>query len=153
MTSEGGPIAGNTTGETGTTTLSAPDKVLVGEILLPGDEAEQARQERRVRKGFLSTLKRAARHIPFMEDVVASYHCALDPQTPTASRGILLAALAYFVLPFDVVPDFIVGLGFTDDAAVLLAAFTAVQKNIRPEHYERARETLRDEADEAARSA
>ena len=119
-------VARNLPGETGDRTLPVPNEVLVGEILLPGDEAEQTRQEHKVRKGFFSTLRRAARHIPFMEDVVASYHCALDPQTPAASRGILLAALAYFVLPFDVVPDFIVGLGFTDDAAVLLAAFTAV---------------------------
>ncbi|WP_279481122.1 YkvA family protein [Aureimonas sp. SK2] len=148
MTGESGPTIGKSLSETGNAAPTAPDEVLVGEILLPGDEAEQARQEHKVRKGFFSTLKRAARHIPFMEDVVASYHCALDPQTPAASRGVLLAALAYFVLPFDVVPDFIFGLGFTDDAAVLLAAFTAVQKNIRPEHYERARETLKD-ADEA----
>ncbi len=153
MTGENASTNGGDVGSAGATSVTAPDNVLVGEILLPGDEAEQARQEHKVRKGFFSTLKRAARHIPFMEDVVASYHCALDPQTPAASRGILLAALAYFVLPFDVVPDFIVGLGFTDDAAVLLAAFTAVQKSIRPEHYERARETLKDEPQDAARPA
>ncbi|MBB3999974.1 uncharacterized membrane protein YkvA (DUF1232 family) [Aureimonas pseudogalii] len=127
-------------------------ETLVGEVLLPGDEEKQQRQEKRVRRGFFGTLKRAARYIPFSQDVVASYHCALDPRTPASSRGILLAALAYFVLPFDVVPDFIVGLGFTDDAAVLLAALTAVRSNIRPEHYEKARETLaEDEETEAAR--
>jgi len=127
-------------------------EALVGEVLLPGDEEKQQRQETRVRRGFFGTLKRAARYIPFSQDVVASYHCALDPRTPASSRGILLAALAYFVLPFDVVPDFIVGLGFTDDAAVLLAALTAVRSNIRPEHYEKARETLaEDEETEAPR--
>ena len=115
---------------------------LVGEILLPGSEREQARQESKVRRGFFPTLKRALRHIPFAEDLVASYHCALDPQTPAASRGVLLAALAYFVLPFDVVPDFVAGLGFADDAAVLMAAFSAVRNNIRPEHYDKARETM-----------
>lgn len=120
----------------------AVDKGLVGEIILPGTAEEQARQEQKVRSGFFSTLKRAFAHIPFAEDVVASYHCALDPQTPATSRGVLLAALAYFVLPFDVIPDMLVGIGFTDDMAVLLAAFTAVQKNIRPEHYAKARETL-----------
>ncbi len=134
-------------GSDGTTVLAGRE-ALVGEVLLPGSEEQQARQEHKVRRGFFGTLKRAMRHIPFAEDVVASYHCALDPKTPAASRGILLAALAYFVLPFDVVPDFIVGLGFTDDAAVLLAALSAVRSNIRPEHYDRARETLRSEADD-----
>ncbi|MBB3948966.1 YkvA family protein [Aureimonas jatrophae] len=126
---------------------------LTGEILLPGDAEEQRRQETRVRRGFMGTLKRALRHIPFMEDVVASYHCALDPRTPTASRGILLAALAYFVLPFDAIPDILAGIGFADDAAVLMAAFTAVRSNIRPEHYEKARRTLEENVGEEPHSA
>lgn len=120
----------------------ALDTPKVGEILLPGSSEEQAQQEERVRASFFQTVRRALRSVPFMEDVVASYYCALDPQTPAASRGILLAALAYFVLPMDVVPDFILGLGFTDDIAVLWAAFRAVRQNIRPQHYQRARETL-----------
>lgn len=132
----------------GGSTAFAGREALVGELLRPGSEEHQARQEQKVRRGFFGTLKRAMRHIPFAEDVVASYHCALDPKTPAASRGVLLAALAYFVLPFDVVPDFIVGLGFTDDAAVLLAALSAVRSNIRPEHYDRARETLRSDGDD-----
>lgn len=122
----------------------AMDKVKIGEILAPASPEEQARQERRVRSSFFETMRRAVRHIPFAEDLVAAYYCALDPQTPAASRGILLAALAYFVLPTDFVPDFILGLGFTDDVAVLWAAFRTVRQNIRPEHYEHARETLGD---------
>lgn len=118
------------------------DTVKIGEILAPGTADEQARQEDRVRRSFFGTVRRALRHIPFMEDVVAAYHCALDPKTPTASRGVLLAALAYFVLPMDFLPDILFGLGFTDDVAVLWAAFRAVQDNIRPEHYEKARHSL-----------
>ncbi|KQT82267.1 YkvA family protein [Aurantimonas sp. Leaf443] len=113
------------------------------EILAPGTQAEQERQAETVRSRFLNTLRRAVRHIPFIEDAVASYHCAFDPKTPPASRGVLLAALAYFVLPFDIVPDFIVGLGFADDAAILLAAYRAVSQNITAEHYLKARETLK----------
>ena len=130
----------------GSAVLRPRTEGLVGEILLPGSEAEQKRQEEKVRRGFFSTLKRAMRHIPFSEDLVASYYCALDSKTPAASRGVLLAALAYFVLPVDVIPDFVVGLGFTDDIAVLMAAFSAVRNNIRPEHYEKARDILEPEA-------
>ncbi|WP_427025217.1 YkvA family protein [Aureimonas ureilytica] len=133
--------------------LSPAARGLEGEILPPGTESEQRRQEEKVRRGFFSTMKRAMRHIPFSEDVVASYYCALDSKTPAASRGILLAALAYFVLPVDAIPDFVVGLGFTDDMAVLLAAFTAVRNNIRPEHYDKAREVLKAETDAAPQGA
>jgi uncharacterized membrane protein YkvA (DUF1232 family) len=41
----------------------------------------------------------------------------------------LLAALAYFILPFDFIPDMIPGLGFTDDAAVLTAVFALVSES------------------------
>ena len=120
----------------------ALDKAKIGEILRPGSREEQAEREERVRAGFFQTVKRALRHIPFMEDVVASYYCAIDSETPASTRGILFAALAYFVLPMDFIPDILFGLGFTDDIAVLWAAFQAVRHNIRPEHYARARETL-----------
>lgn len=118
------------------------EKVETKKILTPATLERQAEQERRVRSSFFDTLRRAARHIPFAEDVVASYYCATDPATPHSSRGILLAALAYFVLPLDIVPDFLFGLGFTDDLAVLWAAFQAVNSHIEPRHYAKARETL-----------
>lgn len=121
-------------------------RVNTDEILKPADEAENARRERSVRAGLFRTLKRAAGHIPFSEEVVASYYCAIDRKTPARTRGILLAALAYFVLPFDIVPDFILGVGFTDDFAVLMAAITAIQGEIKPRHRLAARKALEREA-------
>jgi hypothetical protein len=49
-------------------------------------------QERDVRRDFWTTLKRLAGPLPFVEDLVAAYYCALDPATPMRVRGILLAA-------------------------------------------------------------
>lgn len=94
----------------------------------------QGANERRVRADFWHTAKRAARHVPFMEDVVAAYYCALDKKTPFRVKGILMAALAYFVLPTDVIPDFLLGIGFTDDIAVLTGAIAAVRSHITPAH-------------------
>ncbi|TYC53465.1 DUF1232 domain-containing protein [Rhodobacterales bacterium] len=92
----------------------------------------------------MATLKKAARQVPFMEDVVAGYYCALDPATPKKVRGTALAALAYFVLPIDVIPDFIIGIGFGDDATILLATISMIRAHLRPDHYEAAREALKD---------
>ncbi|ORE91439.1 hypothetical protein ATO4_18954 [Aurantimonas sp. 22II-16-19i] len=118
------------------------DERKIEDILRIGSSEDQTRREKRVRSSFFDTVRRALRHVPFMEDVVASYYCAIDPDTPSATRGVLIAALAYFVLPVDLVPDMLLGIGFTDDIAVLLTAFNAVRGNIRPEHYQRARATL-----------
>ena len=47
---------------------------------------------------------------------------------PLKSLILIVAALLYFVLPIDVIPDFVVGLGFVDDAAVLAWVYTTVKK-------------------------
>ncbi|MGH6924044.1 MAG: YkvA family protein [Propylenella sp.] len=114
------------------------------EILRP-EEAGQ--KEARVRARFWPTVKKAVRSIPFIEEVVAAYYAMLDPATPTSARLTLVAALAYFVAPFDLVPDLILGIGFLDDASVLAAAIAAVRGSIKPEHREAARRALADGAE------
>jgi uncharacterized membrane protein YkvA (DUF1232 family) len=116
------------------------------EILGPEEAAEK---EARVRARFWPTVKKAIRSLPFIEEVVAAYYAMLDPRTPTRARLTLIAALAYFVAPFDFVPDIILGLGFLDDASVLMAALAAVRSSIREEHREAARRALADEAEPA----
>jgi len=93
-------------------------------------------------KRFWAKLRRVVARIPFAEDVVAAYYCALDRHTPGYVRAVLFGALAYFLLPTDLVPDFLAGLGFTDDASVIAAAIAAVGSHVAPRHRELARERL-----------
>lgn len=95
-----------------------------------------------VREKFFPKLARVLASVPFAEEAVAAYYCAFDKATPLKAKGILIGALAYFILPVDAVPDFILGLGFTDDMAVLLAAFNVVRTHVTQAHRDRARETL-----------
>jgi uncharacterized membrane protein YkvA (DUF1232 family) len=106
------------------------------------DEAKAARDEARVRRGFWPKLRRTAARLPFAEDLVAAYYCAFDRRTPRRVQVILLGALAYFVLPFDFVPDMLPVIGFTDDAAVLATAIRVVAAHITPEHRDAARRAL-----------
>lgn len=125
---------------------SQDNDVLEGEIL-SGPEFEDADKkadanENKVRNGFWKTLAKASDHLPMVEETVAAYYCAFDPQTPTKVRAILLAALAYFVLPMDAIPDFLAGFGFTDDIAVLGAVFATVRSNIKQRHVDAAKTKL-----------
>ncbi|MGE0422808.1 MAG: YkvA family protein [Reyranellaceae bacterium] len=95
-----------------------------------------------VRTGFWPKIKQVARHIPFAEDAIAGWYAANDPATPSWVRAILIGALAYFVMPFDAVPDFFAVIGYADDAAVLLGALKAVGNHITPGHRGRARRWL-----------
>lgn len=91
---------------------------------------------------FWAKLRRVGGKIPFAEDLVAAFYCATDPATPKRVKLILMAAIAYFVLPTDAVSDFLPLIGFADDAAVLAAAITQVAGSITDAHRAKARETL-----------
>jgi len=112
---------------------------MLGSANLP---AVVTRNERSVKRGFWAKLLKVAGHIPFAEEMASAYFCAMDPATPTRVRGMLLAALAYFVAPIDAIPDFVVGIGFTDDAAVLTAVIALVAQHITARHREKARAAL-----------
>lgn len=100
------------------------------------------RDEAKFGADFMVRLKRVARRIPFAEDLLAAWFCARDPATPRRVRMTLLAALGYFVLPVDALPDIMPLFGFTDDAAVIAAAIAAVAGSITVEHRERAKQVL-----------
>lgn len=95
-----------------------------------------------LRRRFWHKIKRVAVHLPFAEDILAAYYCAFDRQTPRHVQVALLGAIAYFVLPFDFVPDLLPILGFTDDAAILATALRMVASNITPAHREAARAAM-----------
>jgi uncharacterized membrane protein YkvA (DUF1232 family) len=119
---------------------SAGSKAWSGKTRRPAPNV--AEDERIVRSGFWVKIKRYAAQLPFAEDLLSAYYCAFDRETPLQVRAVLLGALAYFVLPFDAIPDMLPLLGFTDDAAVLAAAMKLVFDHIRPEHREAARRKL-----------
>ncbi len=106
------------------------------------DVATLAREQAYVRRSFWSKLRRFAAALPFAEDLLAAWYCAFDRATPRHVQAVLIGALAYFVLPFDAIPDMLPVLGFTDDAAVLATALKLVASHIRPEHRAAAKAAL-----------
>jgi uncharacterized membrane protein YkvA (DUF1232 family) len=107
----------------------------------PADRLAEDRES--VRRRFWIKLKRVVAKLPFAEDLLAAYYCAFDKETPRHVQAALLGAIAYFVLPFDFVPDMLPVLGFTDDAAVLATAIRMVAAHITPEHRAAARAALK----------
>jgi uncharacterized membrane protein YkvA (DUF1232 family) len=107
------------------------------------ESADRLAQDREsVRRRFWIKFKRVVAQLPFAEDLLAAYYCAFDRQTPRHVQATLLGALAYFILPFDFIPDMLPVLGFTDDAAVLATAIRLVASHITPDHREAARAAL-----------
>ena len=107
----------------------------------PADRLAQDRES--LRRRFWLKLKRVVAKLPFAEDLLAAYYCAFDKETPRHVQAALLGAIAYFILPFDFIPDMLPVLGFTDDAAVLATAIRLVANHITPEHRDAARAALK----------
>jgi uncharacterized membrane protein YkvA (DUF1232 family) len=116
---------------------------------------DAAKNEATARTGFVAKAKRCLNRLPMAGEVVAMYFCMLDPKTPIWVKTTTAAALAYFILPLDAIPDLMPLVGLSDDAGVLAAALTAVSAHVTSEHRDRARAWMADERllDTAAPSA
>ncbi len=111
---------------------------------LPADEQAKAQEdEARVRSGFWHKLRGGAARVPFAGDALAAYYAAFDRETPLRVRAGFLAALAYFVLPIDGIPDFLPFIGLGDDALVLVGAMKMLAAHIKPHHHEAAAAALK----------
>ena len=117
-------------------------EIPTGRALVPYDPARFRRDSGRVEAGFWRKVGRTIGRVPFLEDAVAAYFCAVDRATPLQVKAVLMGALAYFVVPADMIPDFIAAFGFTDDAAVLYAALRTVAPHISDRHRDQARAAL-----------
>ena len=113
-----------------------------GTEIAPYDPEAYAEDRDRVETGFWAKVRKTLGQVPFVEDAVAAYYCAIDRDTPLQVKAIIMGALAYFVLPTDLIPDFIAAMGFVDDAAVFYAALRVVAPHIKNRHRDRARQTL-----------
>ncbi|HHF3172594.1 TPA: YkvA family protein [Vibrio alginolyticus] len=116
---------------------SASDDVL--------DQTMQAPDEKTFWRKMKNSVKKAGEEIAVMG--IKSWLAMADSNTSVRHKAILGGALAYFVLPTDMVPDVLAGVGFTDDMAALTLAANSVGNAITDEHEEQAREKLNSMVD------
>lgn len=88
------------------------------------------------------SMKRATSRIPFMDDVLAMYYCAVDPKTPAKIRIVIGATLLYLVMPIDAIPDFLALVGYTDDITALMVLVKLVSSHVTESHKQKARSRL-----------
>ena len=104
------------------------------------------RKIRKAKGGFLPKLKKVLRRVPCARDALAMYYAMLDPAVPAPAKATIAAALVYFIVPIDLIPDFLIPVGFTDDAAVIALALATVKAYVDESHYGRANTWLESNA-------
>ena len=124
--------------------MSDPTEIIIenGESVPTQLPIPTEKQRKRAKRKLVPKLLRVAGRIPFADDLASAYYCAIDAETPVKVKLVLFAAISYFVLPVDAIPDVVTGLGFTDDATVLATALGIVGAHIQEHHREAARRLL-----------
>lgn len=90
-------------------------------------------------------IKKVARKagVKIVYVVLLLYYSTLDKELPVKDRLMVIAALGYFILPVDVIPDALPG-GFTDDMAALVYVLKQVSNNLTPATKQKARARLEE---------
>jgi uncharacterized membrane protein YkvA (DUF1232 family) len=108
------------------------------------DKMVAGKEEHYSDKSFLSKFKLVGGGLSSKaKQAAATLYVALkSPDMPKANKIILLAALGYFILPFDLVADFLPLAGLTDDTFVILTALGKVYLSITDEMKEEAKQLI-----------
>lgn len=78
--------------------------------------------------GFWRKLGRVAGRAgtELLEKALWLYYAAQKPETPPWARATAFGALGYLILPLDTVPDWLAGVGLTDDLGALTLAILTI---------------------------
>lgn len=97
-------------------------------------------------QGFWQKLRDFARVAgkEVIEKALILLYAAQRPETPLWAKTVIYSALAYFILPTDLIPDFVPVTGYADDLATLVTALGAVAMCITPDVKDMAKQKVND---------
>ena len=93
-------------------------------------------------KKVKSVAKKAGIKTIYM--VLLLHYVLKSPDVPLEYKAKIYGALGYFILPIDLIPDFIPIVGYSDDVTALAFALHAVWKNVTPEMKQQAQRKLKE---------
>lgn len=122
------------------------------EPTLPADYEEHGKHynEQDLWQKFRALPKNAAAQV--MEKALLLRELLLSGSTPLWVRGSIVGVLGYLILPIDLIPDPIPGIGFVDDVAAMVMVLGCLDafltEDIRQRALRRMPAALRKEAEE-----
>lgn len=87
--------------------------------------------ENKLLRKVLKVARKAGEKLVYT--VLLLFYVLKSPSVTKGDKTTIIGALGYFILPIDLIPDFIPFAGFTDDLSAIMLALHAVWKNITPE--------------------
>ncbi|RKY92981.1 MAG: DUF1232 domain-containing protein [Ignavibacteriae bacterium] len=84
-------------------------------------EDDLKEDEEYVEENLWAKLEKSGKKISFAKDIVALYNFMKDPLVRWHRKAIVIAALIYFIVPLDTIPDLTPFFGYLDDLGVITA--------------------------------
>ena len=88
----------------------------------------------------LSMAKKAGLKLIYI--ALLLYYTLQSRNVSTKDKAIIYGALGYFILPIDIIPDYIPIIGYTDDMSILIYAYNRIKSNIDDNIREKAKHKL-----------
>jgi len=85
------------------------------------NEAEVQEKIDFVDENLWSKLEKSGKRVSFAKDILALYRYMKDPFVKWYRKAIVVAALVYFIVPIDTIPDITPLFGYLDDLGVITA--------------------------------
>lgn len=98
-------------------------------------------------KKLWKTLSKVAKNLgsKLLIPVLQLYYMLESSDMSLKNKAYIIGALGYFILPVDIIPDFIYPvLGFTDDLAVMTIVIRLVEDHLTSEVKEKAKRKARE---------
>ena len=96
------------------------------------DEDVFQQQARQVNERFEKKLERVGGSMRFAQDLVALFRYFMDPDVAWQRKTVVVAALLYFIMPIDAVPDLAPFVGYLDDFGVIMAVTKFMSGELAP---------------------
>ena len=81
---------------------------------------------------------------PALTELLSLYYCLQDRDTPLLFKSQIVVTLGYFILPTDIIPDVFLGVGYTDDIAMIASTYANLTPYIKTEHKDSADKAVND---------
>lgn len=105
------------------------------ELDVPETEREYSEKERYVKENFEEKMENLRGGIRLAKHVLALFRYMTDEKIPWYKKSVVVAALVYFIMPFDAIPDIMPLIGYLDDFGVIAAVLAFLGKEIKPYYY------------------
>jgi len=100
------------------------------------DETEVQKKIEYVDENLWSKLEKSGKRISFAKDILALYEYLKDPFVKWYRKAIVVAALIYFIVPIDTIPDLTPLFGYLDDLGVIVAVLKYLGSELIPYYPE-----------------